>query len=238
MTKPTAVVLGVGPGLGLSMAHRFGREGHDVAVVSRTDTRHTGYLAGLSAAGITAESFTGDVRTDLDSVLDAITERFGRIDVVYSGPAAAGPESRPGPIEEVTVADVERAMTWLYPAVQVVNRTLPAMLERGTGGFLFAGGLSAVRPMPALGALAVAGAALHNYAKTLHAALAGTGVYVGSLVIGGLIERGDIYRMVTAQPEKYGDADGHTLDPDAIADVAWQRYSGRGAAEAVFDALG
>ncbi|MBB4686280.1 SDR family NAD(P)-dependent oxidoreductase [Amycolatopsis jiangsuensis] len=238
MTKPTAVILGVGPGLGLSMAHRFGQAGHDVALVSRSDTRHAGYLAGLSEAGITAEAFTGDVYTDLGSTLDAVTERFGRIDVVYYGPAALGPDSLPKPILETGPADVRQAMNVLYPAVEVVEATLPGMLERGTGGFLFAGGLSVVRPMPAMGSLAVAGAALHHYAKTLHEGLAGTGVYAGSLVIGGLVERGDIYQMMTAQQGKNGDAGNHTLNPDEIADVAWKLYSDRESAEAVFDVLG
>ncbi len=46
-----AVVLGVGPGLGLSIARRFGRAGHPVAVVSRSDARHDHYLELLQAEG-------------------------------------------------------------------------------------------------------------------------------------------------------------------------------------------
>ncbi|WP_246291808.1 hypothetical protein [Lentzea indica] len=34
--SPTAVVLGVGPGLGMSVAQRFGREGYDVVLLSRS----------------------------------------------------------------------------------------------------------------------------------------------------------------------------------------------------------
>ncbi|WP_208720010.1 hypothetical protein [Amycolatopsis circi] len=61
-------------------------------------------------------------------------------------------------------------------------------------------------------------------------------MYAGSLIIGGLIERGDIHRMVAGQPEKYGDAGGRTLDPDAIAGVAWKMFSAGDSAESVFDA--
>jgi len=43
-----------------------------------------------------------------------------------------------------------------------------------------------------LGGLALSSAALRNYAITLHAALAPTGVYAGTLTIGGLIERGHL----------------------------------------------
>lgn len=237
-TRPAAVVLGAGPGLGLSVAHRFGRAGYDVALVSRTDTRHVGYLASLADAGITAEAFVGDVRTGVLTVLDTIAERFGTIDFVYYGPASTDPDSFPGPITEADSAAVERAMSWVYPAVDVVGRVLPGMRERGRGGLLFAGGLSSIRPMPALGALAVSAAALRNYAVTLHAGLDGTGVYAGSLTIGGVIERGDIHRLVASQPAEFGDVAELTLDPDAIADAAWRMYSDGREAEGVFSVFG
>ena len=54
MAKGVAVVLGVGPGLGLAVARRFGRGGHPVAVVSRSDARHGGYLELLRADGASA----------------------------------------------------------------------------------------------------------------------------------------------------------------------------------------
>ncbi|MEU6189621.1 hypothetical protein [Nocardia sp. NPDC047038] len=92
--------------------------------------------------------------------------------------------------------------------------------------------------MPMLGQLALATAALRNYALTLNAALADRGVYAGTLTIGGLVERGDIHAMVTADPAKYGAADGHTLDPDHLADAAWDMYRTRDRAKRVFDALG
>lgn len=227
--SPTAVVLGVGPGLGLSVAHRFGREGYDVVLVSRSAQRHEGYLAGLAAQGVKARAFAADVREpgQLRSTLDSI----GPVDVVYYGPGATDLGEAPEDIAVTTSEDARRAMGWLYPAIDVVQRVLPGVAERG-GGLLFAGGLSAVRPMPMLGALALSGAALRNYALTLNAALAGKGVYAGTLTIGGLVERGDIHRAVTAAPEKFGEV--RTLDPDAIADVAWRMFVRRDRAEEVF----
>lgn len=239
LTRTIAVVIGVGPGLGMSVAHRFGRAGHTVALVSRTDTRHAGYLASLREQGIAAESFTADVR-DRDrllATLDTIAESGGgAIDLVYYGPA--DPESGPTPITRTDTASVREAMSWVYPAIDVAGRVLPGMLDRGAGGLLFAGGLSAVRPMPALGNLAVSSAALRNYALTLHAGLAGTGVYAGTLTIGGIIERGDIHRMVTSQPERFGDVGDSSLDPDDIAEAAWRMYTERDRPEATFSAFG
>ncbi|MGV9308301.1 MULTISPECIES: SDR family NAD(P)-dependent oxidoreductase [unclassified Nonomuraea] len=232
------MVIGVGPGLGLSVAHRFGREGHTVALVSRTGARHAGYIAGLAEEGIEAASFPADVRDgdQLRSALEAVTARYGGIDLIYYGPGAIdGP--RPRPITEADTAGVREAMSWVYPAIDVTGTVLPGMIERGAGGLLFAGGLSAAVPMPALGDLAVSSAALRNYVLTLNAGLAGTGVYAGMLTIGGLIERGDIHQLVTSQPEQFGDVGDKTLNPDAIADAAWQMYTTRDRAETTFSAF-
>ncbi|MEV0740885.1 hypothetical protein AB0I51_34255 [Streptomyces sp. NPDC050549] len=73
---------------------------------------------------------------------------------------------------------------------------------------------------------------------TLSAALADTGVYAGSLVIGGLIERGDIHKLVTANPEQFGNVGDRTLNPDDIADGAWELVARRDRAEDTFSVLG
>ncbi|WP_434448696.1 SDR family NAD(P)-dependent oxidoreductase [Lentzea sp. E54] len=229
--SPTAVVLGVGPGLGMSIAHRFGREGYEVALISRSTRRHEGYLASLADAGVKARAFAVDVRDrdQLSSTLDSI----GPVDAVYYGPGATDLNDRPGEITTTTSDDARAAMDWLYPAIDVTQHVLPGVIERG-GGLLFAGGLSAVQPMPMLGALALTGAALRNYALTLNAALVDKGVYAGTLTIGGLVERGDIHQVVKSKPEEFGTVAGHTLDPDAIAETAWQMFVRRDRAEEVF----
>ncbi|WP_141583010.1 SDR family oxidoreductase [Actinomadura sp. WMMA1423] len=233
--SPTTVVVGAGPGLGMSVAHRFGREGHKIVLISRNRTRHPGYVAALEAAGVEATAHAVDVR-DRDALLAAL-DAIGGIDVVYYGPGAADLDSRPAPITATDVPAAQDAMGWVYSAIEVVGAVLPGMLERGGGGLLFAGGLSSVVPMPVLGSLAISSAALRNYALTLNAALADKGIYAGTLTIGGLVERGDIHRMLTSQQDGTGGLTVGTLDPDTIADTAWALYTGRDRPEAVFNAL-
>ncbi|ACU69356.1 short-chain dehydrogenase/reductase SDR [Catenulispora acidiphila DSM 44928] len=234
---PTAVVIGVGPGLGMSIARRFGGAGHSVALVSRSDARHADYLAELASAGIESEAFVADVndREQVGSVVDAIEAKHG-IDVLYYGPGASD-VSQPAPITETTADEVRASMGVVYAAVDIVGRVLPGMMARGRGGLLFAGGLSAVVPVPSLGALAVTSAALRNYALTLNAGLADTGVYAGTLIIGGLIERGDIHGFVVAHPEMFGHVPLRTLNPDDIAAAAWEMYAARDRAEETFSVL-
>lgn len=232
----TAVIVGAGPGLGMSMARRFGREGFRVALISRSDARHGEYLAELAAEGIEATAHTADV-TDAPRLAEVLAEidAAGEIELVYYGPA---PALRIVPMTEADVPAVQSAFEWAWPAVQVASAVLPGMRRRGSGGLIFAGGLSGVRPMPELGPLGLVGAAVRAYALSLHAALAGEGVYVGTLTIGGAVERSDIHAMVSADPATFGPIDGRTLDPDRLADAGWRMYRARDRAEEVFDALG
>lgn len=231
-----ALVLGVGPGLGMSIAQRFGREGFTVALVSRSARRHDTYVAELAANGVEAAAFTADLN-DPDQVRTVLKE-VGTPEVVYYGPGASDLDDRPVDITEIGRGDVDKGFALVYPAVDVVSEVLPAMLERGSGGLLFAGGLSGKIPMPTLGGLALGSAALRQYALTLNAALTPRGLYAGTLTIGGIVERGDIHAMISAAPETFGDVVGHTLNPDEIADTAWELYTSRDRAEETFSPFG
>lgn len=239
-TPATALVIGAGPGLGMSIAHRFGTGGYRIALVSRSARRHPGYLEQLQAEGIDATAHAADVQdpAGLAEALDAIAARHPRIEVVYYGPGATDAAFRPEPITETSSASVRSAFGWVYPAVDVVQAVLPGMRERGTGSLLFAGGLSGQLPMPMLGGLALSSAALRNYALTLNVALAEAGIYAGTLTIGGLVERGDIAAMVSADPDMAAAAAGMTLNPDELAEVAWDMHTKRDRPEETFNAIG
>lgn len=238
MTSSSAkviAILGAGPGLGMSMARRFGREGFAVALVSRTGTRHAGYRAELAADGIESRSYAADVTdpAQIRDVLARIESDLGEIDTLYYGPAGTDFSAGIVPLPQADAAAVRAPFeSALLPAVDLVAAVLPPMLQRGDGALFFGGGLSGLRPMPMLGTLAPAAAALRMYVLTLAAAVEERGVYAATLTIGGLIERGDIHRMMAEQGTPLP-----TLDPDDIADTAWQMYVARDQAEAVFDAL-
>jgi len=231
------LVLGAGPGLGMSVAHRFGKEGYAVALISRSDKRHSDYLQALDATGVDAAAFTGDAAdpAQLRVAVDAARKHFGRIDVGYYGPAAM--MSLAGDISTLDGAGAEEALRSVVPGVEFASLLIPELTERGSGGLLFAGGLSSVVPMPALGGLALAAAALRNYAITLNAALQPAGVYAGTITIGGLIERGDIHGAMQANPDLFGDISASTLNPDDLADTIWRLYAEGASAEAVINAL-
>jgi NAD(P)-dependent dehydrogenase (short-subunit alcohol dehydrogenase family) len=238
-------VLGVGPGLGLSIAKRWAAEGYSVAMVSRSPTRHESYLdalpprpdqphaADLMGPAVPHKAYAADV-TDpgaLGKVLAEIEEDLGPIDAVYFGPAAAG-RSGIVPLPEADAEALREPIELLLlPLATVIATVLPGMLERGDGTILIPTGLSGLRALPSLGNLAPASAALRMYALTLAASVADRGVHVGALTIGGLITGGDIHQMVTATNPGLP-----TLDPEEIASAAWGMVIDR-TNELVFDRM-
>ena len=233
-TRGVAAVLGTGPGLGLAVARRFGRGGHPVAVVSRSDARHADYLAALESDGATAIAEVADVkdREVTRVTLARIEERLGPIEVLYHGPAGLDPGDFPVPIDRMTSDDVRRGFELVTSAVDAVTAVLPGMLERGRGTILLPTGLSAVRPLPMLGNLALASSALHSYAVTLNAAVADQGVYVASIVIGGGIRGGDIHRVMTASNGSIP-----SLDPAELAESIWAMVQERSEPEATYSVM-
>jgi NAD(P)-dependent dehydrogenase (short-subunit alcohol dehydrogenase family) len=225
-------VLGVGPGLGLSVARRWAAEGYAVAMASRSPARHEDYLGALPSPGHRAYAADVTDPSALGAVLARIRDDFGRIDAAYFGPAAAG---RRGivPLPEADAEALREPIELLLlPLPTLVAAVQPEMLERGDGTILVPTGLSGRRVLPRLGNLAPASGALRMYALTLAAAVADRGVHVAAITIGGLIAGGDIHRMVSA-----GDPGLPTLDPDEIAAAVWQTATDRTETELVFDLM-
>jgi NAD(P)-dependent dehydrogenase (short-subunit alcohol dehydrogenase family) len=140
---------------------------------------------GVEAYGVTADlADTPAAR----AAAAAITDRFGTPDVLlYS----------PGDVSRLPVGaldlDAEELLTWLplhlLTPIALVRSVLPDMLARGSGALLFAQGASARVPMPALGSVGVAQSGLLNYLHALAAEVGPRGIYVGTMLIGALIER-------------------------------------------------
>ncbi|MFD7025757.1 SDR family NAD(P)-dependent oxidoreductase [Promicromonospora sukumoe] len=258
-SSPTLLVLGAGPGLGMSVARRFGKEGYQVGLVSRSADRHPGYLDDLRSADVRAIAVAADLRRPgaLRRALDEVQAELGPVDVVYHGPGADNPSAAPVGILETGPDDVRDAAAQIVqPAVELAGLVLPAMRERGSGAIVYVSGLSAVVPLPFLGPFAPASAALRTYALTLAEATAPDGVHVGSLVVGGLIERGDIHSLLTSGTAQSGTGTGTgtgagagpmpdlapppvppVLDPDDLADSVWHLATGT-EREVVANALG
>ena len=209
----TAVIAGVGPGLGASLAHRFADEGCNVALLARSGE----YVESL--ANTVADETPGDglaVETDITdrgavaSAFESIRAAFGPVDILVnhaSGATWDGVDIDPDSFERSLQVG---PMGSLYCTQQAV----PDMRETG-GTIIFTGATSAVRGRDGALGFSAAKFATRGMAESLARELGPEGIHVAHVVIDGQI-------ATPSALESAGDRDeGEFLDPDAIADSYW-----------------
>ena len=212
-----AVVLGVGPGLGAAVAHRFAREGFVVGLMARSSEQLTQIQSEIEQSGGKALSVTVDA-TDAASVkaaFEQVRSQLGSPEVfVYN----AGAFKMAG-ILELTPEQFEQ--NWkvnCFGAFLAVQQVLPAMIERGGGTILLTGATAAVRGSAKFAALAVGKFGLRALAQSLAREFGSQGIHVAHIIIDGMINTARVRAMASQREE-------HTLlSPEAIAQTYWQLY--------------
>jgi short-subunit dehydrogenase len=207
----TIAVIGAGPGLGAAVARRFGREGYDVALISRDRERADALAADVTGEGISARGFAADVRDPkaLEAALDAATATLGPIEVLQYSPVPHRDFMRP--VLETGPADLVGPIEFsVYGPVAAVRQVLPGMRALGRGTILFVNGGTAVVPHPERAGTSIAFAAESAYGHLLHDTLAADGIHVAQLIIPGAI--------IPGHPRK---------DPAALADTLWSMHQDR-----------
>jgi NADP-dependent 3-hydroxy acid dehydrogenase YdfG len=207
----TIAIIGAGPGLGLTVARRFGREGFSVALISRNQDRLDALATTLRDEGVTAEGFAANVRDteSLRTALEVASERLGLIEVLQYSPLPAKEFMRP--VLETTAADLVGPIEFsVYGPVTAARQVVPGMRALGRGTIVFVNGASAVRPRDRVTGTSIAFAGESAYAELLHEALAPEGIHVGQLII----------------PRGIGGGEP-SHEPDVLADTIWRMYAER-----------
>ncbi|MFD5268930.1 SDR family NAD(P)-dependent oxidoreductase [Streptomyces sp. NPDC058335] len=213
------VIVGAGPQLGLAIARTFGSRGFDVALVARNRDKLDQLVGTLTAEGISAAAFPADVldRDALTQALKGAAAHFGGIDVLeYSPVGTMGSTTLTTPTL-TEPAHVQHEMEFqLYGAIAATKVVLPAMREAGAGTLLFTTGAGSIDPVPQVGNVNAAAAALRNWAINLHKELEGTGVQAAHVGIDVSIGVSVVPDFPTAQPEEISPVywDLHTTKRD------------------------
>ncbi len=203
--EPLCVIVGAGPGIGLSVAFRFATEGFRVALIARSPDKLDDYVQKMAAMGFEAHGFVADAAD-----FAAITQVFKQIHntlgpsrvLVYN--AAQLRKAKPS---ELTADDlIEDLRTNAAGALHAVHQVLPAMQQQKAGTILFTGGGFAIEPMPPYASLGAGKAALRNLTYSLHAELAPVNIHVATVTVCGFVEPGTKF------------------DPDTIAETYWELY--------------
>ena len=198
--------------------------------MARNRNKLDGYVCELASDGIDAVAYTADLTDRVQAVdlLNTITDDLGPVEVLEYGP---GPlDARVVPAREVDVADLEPMLDLrLRTPVALARAALPSMLERGSGGLLFAFGSQPRHPDPALDNVGIAQAALLHHVHNLHTSLASDGIYGGAVLIGALIEGSEIQQLLRTGnaahlPDDVAQRELPIVDPARIAEVYWDMY--------------
>jgi NAD(P)-dependent dehydrogenase (short-subunit alcohol dehydrogenase family) len=200
--KPLALVTGVGPGTGASVARRFAEGGYRVAMLARNAER----LAALEREIPDSIAVTCDV-TDA-SALEQVIAKVGAPKVVVHN-AVGGAFGTFLQVEpDVLQRNFETNTMALF---HLARLTAPAMVAAGEGSIIVTGNTSAQRGRASFAGFAPTKAAQRILAESLARDLGPKGVHVAYLIIDAAI---DVPWQRQLQPTK---PDDFFISPKSIA---------------------
>ena len=218
MNGKVAAVLGVGPGLGASVAHRFAREGFAVALMARSEESVAGAREEIEGDGGTALPVPTDA-TDPASIASAFETIRADLDDAEVFVYNAGAFEMGGILEIEPERFDECFRANCAGAFYAAREVLPAMVERGRGTILLTGATAALRGSARFSALAVGKFGLRALAQSMAREFGPQGVHVAHVIIDGQINTPRVRG-------RYPDREEHTmLSSDAIAETYWQLHS-------------
>jgi NAD(P)-dependent dehydrogenase (short-subunit alcohol dehydrogenase family) len=198
----TAIVIGAGPGIGLSAAQRIAREGLPVGVIARAGPTVASAVAALSGHDVHGVTADATDEAGLRGALDEIADRLGPPELLVYNAALI----RADAIGELTAA--QHLGAWavnVVGAITAAAQVAPGMAERGRGTIVITGGMP--EPVPAYTSLSLGKAGVRTLVALLHGTYGAAGVHAASVTVMGEV------------------APGTAFDPDEIAEHYWRLHT-------------
>ena len=173
MFKPgrVAIVTGIGPGMGRSIAVQFAQQGVDVALAARRPERIEAVAQEIRALGREPLVFPLDItdKDGCDRLVAATVERFGGLDFVVQNGHDEG---------DWTLAEKAPLDRWrrvfevnFFGTLQLAQAAIPHIRARGGGAMVFVNTGAALKAPPGMGAYAASKAAMASLVRTFAAEL-------------------------------------------------------------------
>lgn len=212
-----AVVTGGSMGIGEAIAARFVAEGANVVISSRDLQRAEAARQRLGGADRTL-AVACDVRrrTDLESLLKAALDRFGRIDIWVNNAGHGLLDS----VEQMNMADCRSMFdTNLFGAIEAMQVVIPQMKRHGGGTLVNVSSVAGHIAVPYMAAYCATKAALNQIGRAARVELRGTGVHVMT-VCPGYIETAFSQNAVKgANRQRLSAGGGKRTSPARVADA-------------------
>lgn len=207
-----AIVAGVGPGLGASLARAFGREGFALCLLSRR----------LESSETVAHEIRTSGRKVLVMAVDA-TDRHALFQAVEKARAELGPVTvlaynasgfGRGPFLELDPETIRQSFeVGVMGAVHLAQAAIPGMLKAGHGFISLTGATASLRGRARFAPLAIAKSSLRVLGQSLAREFHPKGIHVVHVIVDGQI---DTPKLRAREPDRPA---ATAIPPDAIADA-------------------
>ena len=180
-----ALVTGSSRGIGRAVLERLADAHACVVHYRRDESAAREAAAGLDARGVPVLTVAADLEQgdDVDRLVGAVADRFGRLDTVVASAAA----SRFGPVADARRHHVDRTMTTVVGSfVHLVRATTERGLLGDAGRIVTIGGLDAHFAQSGHGILGAAKAALEALTRSLAVELGPSGTTVNTVIPGAI----------------------------------------------------
>jgi len=209
----TAVIAGVGPGLGASIARTFAANGCNVALFARSED----YIEALaddlpdSGDGLAVATDLQDVAA-IESSFETVRDAYGSVDILVNHASAAAWKG----LTDISLEEFETAWEVNARGAFICSReAIDDMLATGSGTIIFTGATSAVRSLGGTIGFTAAKFAARGMAMDIAQEFGPEGIHVAHVVLDGQIDTPDLR---TGDPDRDPDT---LLDPDSIAETYW-----------------
>ncbi len=211
----TAIVAGVGPGLGWALVRRFAAADMQVAMAARNQEKLSSLLEREPMTGVRAYECDVADRASVERLFEQAAQDLGDPDLVVFN---AGAFQRGG-ILDIDAADFERC--WRVGCLggfHMGQEAARRMLDRGQGTIIFTGATASLRGSAGFANLAVPKFGLRALAQSMARELAPKRVHVAHVIIDGQIASERYSHLLE---ERGPDS---LLSPDAIAETYLQLH--------------
>ncbi|UJR38270.1 hypothetical protein I4U23_030943 [Adineta vaga] len=216
--KPIAVVVGVGPGLGTSLAKRFAAGGYSIGLIARKESSLQPVQKELEDQGHIALSVTADAGdvSSIKNAFDTIRTKLGNDPEVLLYNAGGFTYKS---ILDLKPEELQTAFNIsVVGALAASQEVLPTMIKNGKGTILFTGATASLRGSSKFAGFAASKFALRALAQSMAREVGPQSVHVAHVIIDGQINTPN---QVQNQSDKNIDS---FLNSDAIAETYWQLH--------------
>lgn len=210
MTEETAVIVGVGPGLGSALVTTFSQQGYTVIAAARSASALEGLSRPSDRGHVIPVNCDATDSVQVARLFDSVEERPGRLGVAIFNAGIF----RPSSVVDTDPADFERCWrVGCFGGFLVGRAAARVMVKQGTGTILFTGATASLRGGAGFANLASPKFALRAVVQSMARELGPKGIHVAHVIIDG-----QIHSQLNANLLEERGPDS-LLEPNAIADA-------------------